>query len=224
MAASTDAPLPAQPVHNPSSTEDAGDEWTRVRRKTRRRGGKSHQVINPGLKPQAAAPAPAPRQAAASDLSVQDIQAQHKRIYDQWLDSDCHKNLQQLVNTKANPVPISQAVCFGIGTFDPEDGAWEVRRRTHVQLAAFLQTVSLLEHRQKTSIKCFFQEPVFSPNDADFIRQLGHSVVDTPAGFELIDESTLVYGVHLYRQVYSQAIGKAIPAVFVGTGYNVWDK
>ncbi|KXJ90446.1 hypothetical protein Micbo1qcDRAFT_234429 [Microdochium bolleyi] len=222
MAAPRDSPLAAHDSPQPPSKEHGEQEWTKVRRKTRR-GGKLHQATQSRTTGGAATSTPVPRQPAASDLTARDIQDQHKRICDQWLESDCHKKLEDIINMKTDPGHISQAVCFGIGTFDPEDGAWEVKRRTHVQLAAFLRTVSLLEEKQQTSIKCFFQEPVFSASDAEFIRQLGHDVVDTPAGFEAVDDSTLVYGVHLYREVYSQAIGKAIPTVFVGTGYDVWD-
>lgn len=201
------------------------EQWTKVQRKSRR-GAKAHAQVasRPRQKAGAVEPVPGPRQAAASDLSPKAIQDQHSRIREQWIDSDCRRKLDDIITSKADPALVSQAVCFGIGTFDPEDGAWEVKRRTHVQLAAFLHIVSLLEAKQDNVIKCFFQEPAFSPSDTAFIRELGHEVVGTPAGFDLVDQSTLVYGVHLYREVYSQAIGKAVPAVFVGTGFDVWDK
>ncbi|KAH7029570.1 uncharacterized protein B0I36DRAFT_364092 [Microdochium trichocladiopsis] len=216
-------PQSTQVVHEPLAANDGEQEWTKVQRKSRRGPKARAQSAKMPTRPGVVTATPTPRQATASDLTAQDIREQHKRIYDQWLESDCHKKLEEIISTKADLAHIKRAVCFGIGTFDPEDGAWEVKRRTHVQLAAFLRIIGLLEAKQKSPIQCLFQEPVFSANDADFISQLGHHVVESPAGFELVDESTLVYGVHLYREIYSQAIAKAIPAVFVGTGYDVWD-
>ena len=71
---------------------------------------------------------------------------------------------------------------------------------------------------------CFFQEPVFTASDAAFITSLGHHVVDSPAGCERVDGSTLLFGVHLYRPIYALALKNSLPAVFVGTGWDVWDQ
>ena len=225
MAAATNTSPVVGAASDALATPTGEEQWTKVQRKSRRSGKAQTQVAS-RLRQRAGAVehVPGPRQAAASDLTPKAIQDQHNRIREQWLDSDCRRKLDDIISTKAETALVSQAVCFGIGTFDPEDGAWEVKRRTHVQLAAFLHIVGLLEAKQEAPVKCFFQEPAFSPSDTEFIRELGHEVVGTPAGFELVDQSTLVYGVHLYREVYSQAIGRAVPAVFVGTGYEVWDR
>lgn len=120
---------------------------------------------------------------------------------------------------------MTQAVCLGIGTFDPEDGAWEVKRRTHIQLVAFQFIVAeLFQGQSRMPIRCFFQEPLFTPADRDFVGGLGHEVVESPAGFDMIDQGTLVFGVHLYRDIYNHAISKCMPAVFIGTGLNVWEE
>lgn len=40
----------------------------------------------------------------------------------------------------------------------------------------------------------------------------------------MIDDTTFLYGVHLYWPIYAQALAAAsTPAVFVGTGFDVWD-
>lgn len=33
--------------------------------------------------------------------------------------------------------PIRKAICFGIGSFDPDNGSWITKERTHMQFAAF---------------------------------------------------------------------------------------
>ncbi|KAH6973177.1 hypothetical protein BKA56DRAFT_593403 [Ilyonectria sp. MPI-CAGE-AT-0026] len=72
-------------------------------------------------------------------------------------------------------------------------------------------------------IECIFQDPVFTQSDKDFLASLGHQVVETPAACGMIDANSLLYGIHLYRPIYAMALEKSLPAIFVGTGWDVWD-
>jgi hypothetical protein len=47
--------------------------------------------------------------------------------------------------------------------------------------------------------------------------------VESPKAFEAVDEHTLLFAVHMYRPIYEKALEKALPAAFVGTGWNTWD-
>lgn len=68
------------------------------------------------------------------------------------------------------------------------------------------------------------QEPVLTPNDTTFLKEsLSHKIVASPEAFEIVDEQTLVFGVHLYRPVYAAALKKCLPGMFVGTAADVWD-
>lgn len=198
-------------------------EWTQVRRKQQPR----HR--NAGKKSQLKAPPPPVTRpdntAAAAHLSVSDIQKDHDRFENQWRESTCLRRLNDLVTSNSSKPKVTRAVCLGIGSFDPEDGAWEVKRRAHVQLAAFLSIVAGFQSQgEPSTIQCFFQEPLFTASDRDFVRSLGHEVVESPRGFEMVDRETLVFGIHLYRDIYSQAISRSVPAVFIGTGLNVWEE
>lgn len=73
-------------------------------------------------------------------------------------------------------------------------------------------------------IPCIFQEPVFTSADRDFIAGLGHSVVDSPEACDRVDPDTFLFGIHLYRPIYALALRKCLPALFVGTGWDVWDQ
>jgi hypothetical protein len=73
------------------------------------------------------------------------------------------------------------------------------------------------------AIPCVFQEPIFSAVDESFLVSLGHTVVRSPKGFELVDADALLFGVHLYRPVYEMALADDLPRIFVGTGWDVWD-
>ncbi|KAI0839351.1 hypothetical protein F5Y06DRAFT_265205 [Hypoxylon sp. FL0890] len=194
-------------------------EWTRVRRKGRRHLNRyehtalpysNDDIVGSKLRP--------------SFLSVSDIQREHQRIINQWKTSTCCRQLQEVIASRPSGPTITQAICFGLGSFDSEDGSWESRRRAHVQLAAFLCIVKQLQRNNPQSIRCIFQEPIFNSMDKEFIRGLGYEVVDSPEGFEKVSSSTLVYGIHLYRGVYAQAIDKHPPAVFVGTPQEVWEE
>lgn len=76
---------------------------------------------------------------------------------------------------------------------------------------------------KKERIHCTFQEPIFTHTDKSFLASLGHAVIDSPGGYNLVSPKTLLFGVHLYRPIYAEALKGALPAVFVGTGWDVWD-
>ena len=234
------------------------EQWTKVQRKSRRKNPSQNKPSHAQPQPPAPRPGPGPDSTAAR-LTVSEIRRDHERYMAQWRESSCRRRLVDLLlsspttKTSAQPPRITRAVCLGIGSFDPEDGGWEVKRRAHIQLAAFLTIIGEFSKRHQqdhpeehdhdhdqgqdrdqqagdkkedppTPIRCLFQEPLFTPSDRDFIRGLGHEVVSSPAGFAAIDAETLVFGVHLYREIYNQAIAACVPAVFVGTGLDVWEE
>lgn len=112
--------------------------WTVVSSKSRRRG-KSHHV-----------PEARTDQLDTSNITPRteglrpptDIYAEYQRIRSQWETSRAALKLREIVLQQN--VPISCAICLGIGTFDPPDGGWETKRRTYLQLIAFLIMVDEL--------------------------------------------------------------------------------
>lgn len=78
--------------------------------------------------------------------------------------------------------------------------------------------------KSNNTIECFYQEPRFSQPDKDFIATLGGKVIESPESYCIIDETTLVFGVHLYRDIWAAALEKSLPGMFVGTGWDVWDE
>lgn len=82
-----------------------------------------------------------------------------------------------------------------------------------------------LEKYCKNRIKCIFQEPAFEVSDIEFITSLGHEVVESPVAFDAVDSRTFLFGVHLYRDIYAQAFKNGdFPALFIGTGWDVWSE
>jgi hypothetical protein len=202
------------------SSEQPQEDWVRVRhRKGRRSGGNAA----PAGAVSSSVPIP-----STPSLTLEQVKQDYDRFAGHWKSSPSSFRLQELLSNHAasstSSNVVTKAICFGLGTFDPADGAWEQKRKVHVQLAAFLTIVEHLQHTASQEICCFFQDPIFNSVDKAFIASLGHRVVESPTGFELLEPSTLAFGIHLYRDVYSQIIATHIPAMFVGTPYEVWEE
>ncbi|KAI2627194.1 hypothetical protein GGS21DRAFT_528987 [Xylaria nigripes] len=158
-------------------------------------------------------------------LSLEQVKQDHDRFSIHWKSSSSCIRLQELLSSHATGIQnITRAICLGLGTFDPPDGAWEQKRKAHIQLAAFLTIVEHLQSKASRRIHCIFQDPVFNSVDKAFIASLGHEVVESPIGFQLVEPETIVFGIHLYRDIYSQVIATHIPAIFIGTPYEVWEE
>lgn len=167
-------------------------------------------------------PLPTP---SAPTLPLDQVKQDHDRLVSQWKSSASYNRLKELLSTHSGITSshVTKAICFGLGSFDPPDGAWDQKRKTHLQLAALLTIVDDLEGRSGHQIQCIFQEPIFNPVDKAFIASLGHEVVESPLGFQLVDPDTLAFAVHLYRDIHSQVIATHVPAMFVGTPYGIWE-
>lgn len=193
------------------------EAWVKVNRRKGRHPRKSAAIDS------ASSPLPTP---SAPTLSLDRVKQDHDRLVGQWNSTASYNRLKELLSTHPGITSsrVTKAICFGLGSFDPPDGAWDQKRKTHLQLAAFLAIVNELEGRFGHRIRCVFQEPIFNPVDRAFIASLGHEIVESPLGFQLVDPETLAFAVHLYRDVHSQVIATHIPAVFVGTPYGIWEE
>lgn len=198
------------------------ESWTFVTTKKRR--SVAHRKPNTQTPPATKSSVHAPQPTRDSYLTVAEIKADHQRIREQWLNSSCCRNLKKLMTSRVSDHVPSTAVCLGIGSFDPPDGSWQVKRRTHAQLAAFQTLVELMNERAAEPIRCIFQEPYFTPADREFLEEMAYEIVDSPHGYKSVDEHTFLYGIHLYKETYSDAIADHIPAIFIGTGWDTWEK
>ncbi|KAL8383487.1 hypothetical protein RB595_010610 [Gaeumannomyces hyphopodioides] len=213
----------------PPPQADPGGAWTTV--PSRRRKGTTTTTTTPthhptSSKDTAAAVTPI---MAPDDLetAVRGISTTYAHVRDRWLAGPAYASLCSLIRTAApSHAPVTAAVCLGNGPLHAPDSNWDRRRTAHVQTAALLALVELLSeaapsHHHK--IRCVFQEPEYTPADVAFLERMGHTVVDDPAAFDVVSESTLLWGVHMYHQVYSRALRGPQPAMFVGTKWTTWD-
>ncbi|KAL5614287.1 uncharacterized protein BROUX77_000124 [Berkeleyomyces rouxiae] len=210
----------------PKPTQD----WTPVRRgkKNRRAQPTKAQTASASADPTPASPSHPPP-ASPPTVTLAEIRAAHEMYAAQWAAAPCSVRLAGLLGERdvaaaaAAAARVRRAVCVGVGSFDAEVG-WQARRRAHTQVIAFLEIVEALRKKSgMASFRCIFQEPAFTTEDCKFIESLGHEVVASPAGFECIDETTFVFGIHLYAAIYSEMLSHSLPALFVGTGWDAWD-
>lgn len=64
---------------------------------------------------------------------------------------------------------------------------------------------------------------MFTQIDKDFCVELGFEVVDTPDAFPMVDEKTLVYGIHMELRTYFLALA-TLPTAFIGGGLDEWER
>ncbi|KAI3338090.1 hypothetical protein F4824DRAFT_488966 [Ustulina deusta] len=199
-----------------TTEEEPQEAWVKVHGRKGRRSRK---------KPASTASVSCTLLVSPPSLSLEQVKQDHDRLAGQWKSSSSYGRLQELLSSHAASMggSVTTALCFGLGTFDPPDGAWEQKRKAHIQLAAFLTVVEHLQSKAGPRIRCVFQEPILNSVDKAFIASMGHEVVESPIGFQLVDPETLVFGVHLYRDIYSQVIAAHIPVMFVGTSYEIWE-
>ncbi|KAK3955720.1 hypothetical protein QBC32DRAFT_22841 [Pseudoneurospora amorphoporcata] len=160
------------------------------------------------------------------EFTVSDIQKHHDTARQEWQISDCWKTLKDLLATalsESNRPHITKAICFGPGPYDPSNGSFAARRTAHMQTAAFCAIVDFLESQCEHRIKRVVQEPMFTQVDKDFCVDLGFEVVDTPAAFPMVDEQTLVYGIHMELRTYYLALA-TLPTAFIGGGLDEWER
>jgi hypothetical protein len=129
------------------------EAWTFVKprsRKSKKNNGKSNSStpqLPQGAQTSAEAP-PTFKPRTTNLRSVDEIEAEYNKVRAEWLDSECCTKLRELVKKQSiGKGTFSKAICLGVGTFDPEDGAWAQKRISYHQLIAFTVMVEELgEH------------------------------------------------------------------------------
>ncbi|KAI0204053.1 hypothetical protein F4808DRAFT_414604 [Astrocystis sublimbata] len=190
------------------------DSWTKVRRGKGRRpasNAPTELLSNGTVSPPA--------------LSLDQVKQEHARYAAEWKSSPAHAKLLELLSAHVagRGSSVTKAVCFGLGSVNPPGNEWHWKRNSHTQLVAFLAIIEFLQKTSGHQIRCLFQEPRFNSTDKAFITSLGHEVVETPTGFQVVDPETLVYGIHVYGTICAQMVATCIPAAYIGTPYRAWE-
>ncbi|KAK4197122.1 hypothetical protein QBC40DRAFT_334278 [Triangularia verruculosa] len=198
---------------------DSGGEWSQVKRKGRKLRNVSKSLADENVPSDSLQPNPKP------EYSIDDISKYHDNVSKKFKESSCWDQLQKLLDSarSSHHIPcVTRAVCLGTGPYDPADGSSQARRTAHMQTAAFCAIIDKIRTETKQEIKCFIQEPRFTQTDKEFCTTLGLEAVDSPGGFGLVDNNTLLFAIHLELEICNLAMRNTLPAIFIGTGLDEW--
>ncbi|KAB5546930.1 hypothetical protein GE09DRAFT_195072 [Coniochaeta sp. 2T2.1] len=163
----------------------------------------------------------------SSVLSAAEITADHEKLCSRWRASSSYTDLRAIIAEHfAGHALITTAVCLGLGSFDVKiltDRGCRASHDAHVQLEAFQTIVKVLEERTSKKIKCYAQEPSFTPSDKAYLSSLGIDVLDSPAAFGLVTARTFVFGIHLPHYAWGYALAEHLPGLYVGTDLRSLD-
>ncbi|CAP67719.1 uncharacterized protein PODANS_1_16090 [Podospora anserina S mat+] len=199
---------------------DTGAEWNQVKRKGRKLRHVSKPVADEKAPSDNLQPNPNP------EYSIGDLSKYHDGVTRKFEQSACWRKLEKLLDSALSSrqqLPrIARAVCLGTGPYDPADGSSQARWTAHMQTAAFCAIINTIRSKTNQEIKCFIQEPRFTQIDKEFCSKLDLEAVDSPGGFDLVDENTLLYAIHVELEICNLAMRKSLPTVFIGTGLDEW--
>lgn len=182
------------------------------------------------------------------ELSLNDIHDHHQSLVRNTQTRDWWQNLRTVLydaTKQSGSLPlITKAVCLGTGPYDPENGSITARKTAHLQTAAFrhivnhfgktLTAMALLSEQEQIpdslpecvtgqKVQCYIQEPRFTKIDKEFCHDLDMDVVDSPDGFSIVDEQTILFGIHMELDIYNQALASQLPAVYIGSSLQEWE-
>ncbi|KAG6092074.1 hypothetical protein E4U30_005912, partial [Claviceps sp. LM220 group G6] len=70
--------------------------------------------------------------------SLEDITSEYHRMRQDLPTQQCCHSIRLLIRANAGTCSrVDKAVCLGLGSFDPPDGAWEAKRRAYIQYLVF---------------------------------------------------------------------------------------
>ncbi|KAK0730113.1 hypothetical protein B0H67DRAFT_638651 [Lasiosphaeris hirsuta] len=159
------------------------------------------------------------------EFTVSDMQKYHDAVRQDWHASECWQILREILvaaSSAPNRPIIKRAICLGPGSFDPANGSFSMRRTAHMQTEAFCSIVDTLESNADQKIIRVVQEPGFTQADKDFCSHIRLEAVETPCAFSLVDESTMVFGIHMELGTYHRAL-LAPPGIFIGADLSEWE-
>ncbi|KAK5942131.1 hypothetical protein PMZ80_006085 [Knufia obscura] len=171
--------------------EVTGDDgWTRVTTTNLQRRGPKAIGSSAGLIPLHEKTTP------EKGATVEKISREYEKIQEQWTASESCTALVSLVQGKVLPenVEIDRCLIFGSGSFCGLRQGWISRKHSAMcQLAVVKSIQKTIEEKSGRSITVYAQDPAYNDVDVEFLKSLGVDVAETPSGFDLVTEKSLVY-------------------------------
>ncbi|CCU77159.1 hypothetical protein BGHDH14_bgh02760 [Blumeria hordei DH14] len=133
----------------------------------------------------------------------------------EWEESSACEKLQTILLKRkrlSGMQRVNNIVVLGLGSL--LSARRDARRSSGTQLAAVQTILEILG----PEIPVVVQDPQYTEIDETFLSKRGWRVVKDPQAFDLVCESSLVFAVHCYKEVYKSIANKNKgPAVLIGT-------
>jgi hypothetical protein len=173
-----------------------------------------HTTPNPHLDPEADYSPPSPDRVASTIAEV--------NIYlERWRTSKCATDLGQILRGRKGKGDddIDNAICAGLGSLNTES---LTQRKTRMwQFVVFLWLVEQVQGKdcvgvKERAIKCYAQEPRFTPTDILVLEHFGIVVLPELNGKEMVNERTLLYAPFLpWSLLLKDFLQSGTPAICV---------
>ena len=123
------------------------------------------------------------------------------------------------------PAGINKIVTFALSPITRENDQEAMPGIARHALALALRDILANNgKRQKPrEIKCFAQDPIYSPVDQQVLAEAGFTVLDDPRAFLEVDENSVVIRIAPHIPVRQIIADIARPAVMIWTALNAWD-
>ena len=145
--------------------------------------------------------------------ALKEVTVEYEKCKKAWDESEACNDLKEWL--KRLEVRVENVVVLGMGSFQHAES--KHARSAMTQLAG-LET--LLEALGIEGVQIIQQDPAFTELDRQFLALRKQKVVADPDAFSEVKESTLVYAIHCYPDVYEKTRAAAIPAVMIGNNLS----
>jgi hypothetical protein len=172
---------------------------------------------------------PCGRPVKLPDLPQQEAEEFFRTSLEKWEASELCKQFRAILASAKVPIGITKIVAFACGRFSrtaPDPLYFRAGVRSASQHALIFTLRDLLTKMNVSDpkiIKCYAQDPAYSAIDKSLLEQVGVKILDDPAAFLEVDESTAVLSFCPNVCVRQVVTDIARPAMMIWDPIS-WDK
>lgn len=153
-------------------------------------------------------------------LSQKEISETFQSYIQELEQPECYQALKGIfdLDHKTN---ITQCLCLGLGPFaigveNVKSGHRDEYKNTSLHQLAVLTVILKVLGEQHNIKPVYFQDPVFTRDEREFLRSLGYKTMEDPDANRHMSTSTFVFAPFLGWNVFAEALKKAFPALYIG--------
>ena len=150
------------------------------------------------------------------DIDLETLIFEHFEHGQAWESSEAYEKSRpifQEVLKRMSPQTIRNCLCLDLGSFSSEGPNGNAAM---ARLVAFENWISLIAKHQHRTPLAYFQDPLFTALDIEFLTSRGHIVIDSPASAEVVSEDTFLFGPNCRDGSFCGTLCWAFPALMLG--------